>query len=191
VIVSGRSKLDLTDWFEDEPFNLAAEHGAFNHKVGRQRWQSAREMDNSWLDVVLPILQVYTEKTPGAHVETKDSAVVWHYRKASPFYAQKHLVILKRLLARYAKRYDLVIEQGNMILEIRGHGATKGHVAEEWMKHEPSFVIAIGDDYTDEDMFRALPDWANTIKVGRGRTAARLRLPNTDKVLALLEKLAK
>jgi trehalose 6-phosphate synthase/phosphatase len=78
-----------------------------------------------------------------------------------------------------------------MILEIRSRGATKGNVAEHWMREQPSFVLSIGDDYTDEDMFQVLPDWAYTIKVGRGRTAARFRLQNTDRVLALLEKLAK
>jgi trehalose 6-phosphate synthase/phosphatase len=116
---------------------------------------------------------------------------VWHYRQASPYYAQKHLVILKRLLARYARRYELVVHQGNMILEIRSRGATKGHVAKTWLGTQPSFVLAMGDDYTDEDMFEALPDWAHTVKIGRGKTAARLRLQKTEQVLTVLEKLAK
>jgi trehalose 6-phosphate synthase/phosphatase len=59
------------------------------------------------------------------------------------------------------------------------------------LEKQPSFVIAIGDDYTDEDMFEALPSWAYTVKVGRGRTAARLRLQKPAEVIALLEKLAK
>jgi trehalose 6-phosphate synthase/phosphatase len=191
VIVSGRSKADLTEWFDDIPVSLAAEHGTFTRKAGTKRWQTTREQDHSWRDVVLPILQVYTEKTPGATIETKEAAVVWHYRQASPYYAQKHLVILKRLLARYARRYNLVVHQGNMILEVRARGATKGHVAETWMQTEPSFVLCIGDDYTDEDMFEALPDWAHTIKVGRGKTAARLRLQKSEQVLTLLEKLSR
>jgi trehalose 6-phosphate synthase/phosphatase len=52
-------------------------------------------------------------------------------------------------------------------------------------------VLAIGDDYTDEDMFEVLPSWAYTVKVGRGRTVARLRLQKPADVVALLEKLAK
>ena len=191
VIVSGRSKDDLIEWFGEEPISLSAEHGAFLRKAGAKRWQAPSEVDNSWREVVLPILQIYTEKTPGSVIETKDSALVWHYRKASPYYAQKHLVVLKRLLPRYAKRYELIIEQGKMILEIRSRGTTKGNVAERWLTKRPSFVLAIGDDYTDEDMFRALPDWAYSVKVGRGRSAARFRVQNSDKVIALLEKLVK
>jgi trehalose 6-phosphate synthase/phosphatase len=191
VIVSGRSRDDLAEWFSDLPVALAAEHGAFTRSAGAKRWQTVKEADNSWRDVVVPLLQVYAEKTPGARIETKEAAVVWHYRQASPYYAQKHLVILKRLLARYAKRYDLIVHQGNMILEIRSRGATKGSVAQTWLRREPSFILAVGDDYTDEDMFEALPDWANTIKVGRGKTAARFRVGKSEQIIALLERLAK
>jgi trehalose 6-phosphate synthase/phosphatase len=191
VVVSGRSKSDLTEWLGDLPINLVAEHGAFSRKVGRRRWQNARDFDATWCDEVLPILEYYTSKTPGAAVETKDAAIVWHYRQASPYYAQKHLVILKRLLARYARKYDLVVHQGNMILEIRKAGATKGHVVDTWMETQPGFVMAFGDDYTDEDMFEALPAWAYTVRVGRGRTGARFRVAKPSDVLALLEKLAK
>lgn len=191
IVVSGRSKVDLAEWLGELPITLVAEHGTFIKKAGTRRWQNARDFDGSWRDTVLPVLEVYTEKTPGAAIETKDAAVVWHYRQASPYYAQKHLVILKRLLTRYAKRYDLVLHQGNMILEIRPRGATKGHIAEKWLEKQPTFVLAIGDDYTDEDMFEVLPSWAYTVKVGRGRTAARFRLQKSAEVLALLEKLAK
>jgi trehalose 6-phosphate synthase/phosphatase len=191
VVVSGRSKADLTEWLGGLPVNLVAEHGAFFRKRGNRRWQNARNFDTSWCDEVLPLLEFYTQKTPGAAIETKDAAIVWHYRQASPYYAQKHLVILKRLLSRYARKYDLVVHQGNMILEVRSAGATKGHVVDTWMETQPGFVLAFGDDYTDEDMFEALPAWAYTIKVGRGSTAARFRVSKPDEVLSLLEKLAK
>jgi trehalose 6-phosphate synthase/phosphatase len=191
VVVSGRSRVDLSEWLGEIPVHLAAEHGAFIKKPHARRWQSVADFDASWRDVVLPILELYNAKTPGAAIETKDAALVWHYRQASPYYAQKHLVILKRLLAKYAKRYDLIVHQGNMILEIRAQGSTKGHIAETWLEKNPSFVLAIGDDYTDEDMFNSLPSWAYTVKVGRGRTAARFRLQKSDEVIALLEKLTK
>lgn len=192
AVVSGRSKADLSEWLGDVPIGLAAEHGAFYRKAGGKRWQSTvPPTDTSWQDTVVPILEVYTEKTPGAAIEIKNASVVWHYRRASPYYAQKHLVILKRLLRAYARRFDLVVHQGNMILEIRSPGATKGTIAKRLMQDEPGFVLAIGDDYTDEDMFKALPDWAHTIKIGRGQTAARLRLPKPADVIAFLEKLAR
>jgi trehalose 6-phosphate synthase/phosphatase len=50
-------------------------------------------------------------------------------------------------------------------------------------------VLAIGDDFTDEDMFASMPPHAFTIKVGAGRTAARYRARNVGEVLDLLKKL--
>lgn len=37
-----------------------------------------------WKEMVLPILQVYTESTDGSNIEAKDSALVWHYGAADP-----------------------------------------------------------------------------------------------------------
>jgi trehalose 6-phosphate synthase/phosphatase len=52
-------------------------------------------------------------------------------------------------------------------------------------------VLAIGDDYTDENMFKAVPDWAYTLKVGLGLTAARYRIKNVSAVVSLLTKLTR
>jgi trehalose 6-phosphate synthase/phosphatase len=53
------------------------------------------------------------------------------------------------------------------------------------------FIMAIGDDLTDEDSFLALPAPAYTIKVGRGRTKARYRLMSVSAVLELLKSLTR
>jgi trehalose 6-phosphate synthase/phosphatase len=51
-------------------------------------------------------------------------------------------------------------------------------------------LLAIGDDYTDEDMFKALPEEAITIKVGEISTLAKYNIKNPQHVRKLLEKLA-
>ena len=46
---------------------------------------------------------------------------------------------------------------------------SKGTVAMTLVEQKPyDFIVSIGDDTTDEDMFRQLPNWAYTIKVGSG-----------------------
>ena len=50
-------------------------------------------------------------------------------------------------------------------------------------------MLIVGDDVTDEDMFRAAPDGAITVHVGGGRTAARMRLSGPDQVRKLLGEL--
>lgn len=193
AIISGRPKADLQAWFGDAPsLTLIAEHGAFIRKQGAKHWRAnGSTADMGWKQEALELLEAYDAKTPGAHVEEKESALVWHYRRGNQYYAHKHLVVLKRLLWRLAKKYPIVIEQGNMILEIRLSGVHKGSAALELLTDATDFVLAIGDDATDEDMFEHLPTWAHTVKVGRGRTKARYRLKNVDTVHDLLNKLAK
>jgi trehalose 6-phosphate synthase/phosphatase len=57
------------------------------------------------------------------------------------------------------------------------------------MKRPYDFIMAIGDDFTDEDMFKALPKRAFTIKVGLGKTRARYRVTNTKAVQILIASL--
>ena len=51
------------------------------------------------------------------------------------------------------------------------------------------FILALGDDSTDEEMFSVLPDWAYTIHVGAAPTRARFGLHGPNEALELLEEL--
>jgi len=191
VIISGRTKHDLQAWFGDTKLHLVAEHGAFVHDAfeGWRAVPSTAKRD--WQEQVLAVLEKYANRTPGAFVERKQRSLVWHYRQASTYYSQKNLVVLKRVLKPLAEELGLQIQQGNMILEVRPNGVDKGRAVQHWVRKNPDFILAIGDDYTDEDTFEAVPSYAYTLKVGRGRTAAKYRVANVDAVRALLEKLGK
>lgn len=190
VVLSGRSKTDLDKWLGDIDINLIAEHGALSRLAGRKSWSHSESAHAAWQKQVLPILDKYAARTPGAHVEIKDYSLVWHYRVASPYYAHKNIVILRRLLRPIVKAHDLEIHMGSKIIEVKSSGANKGIAVKELIKQETDFIMAIGDDETDEDTFRALPLTAYTIKVGRGLTAAHYRMPNVDQVHHLLKRLA-
>jgi trehalose 6-phosphate synthase/phosphatase len=193
AIISGRPKTDLQTWLGDlTNVTLIAEHGAFVRKRHTTQWRTTvRRADLGWKKEAIALLQAYDDKTPGAHVEIKESSLVWHYRRGNQYYAHKHLVALKRLLWRLSKQYPIVVEQGNMILEVRLADVHKGTAALKLVTDKTDLVLAIGDDATDEDMFEHLPAWSYTIKVGRGRTKARFRLHSIDAVHDLLAKLLK
>jgi len=106
-------------------------------------------------------------------VETKANSLVWRYRTAKPYYVSKYLPPLKKLLEPLAQKLNLKVEQDHMMLEVRSTSINKGNSALEYSKNA-DFVMAIGDDATDEEMFLALPPNAWTIKVGAGPTAAPL-----------------
>lgn len=189
MIVSGRSKADLQEWFGDLPVTLAAEHGALLRRKGGKNWHHMSSSGTEWQQPVSVLFKRYAAQTPGALIEQKEWALVWHYRTASPYYAQKNLVALRRQLKPLAKAYGLQILEGNKILEVRPDDVSKRHAAQEWLLLDHDFILCIGDDTTDEDMFAVMPPHAYSVKVGRGQTHARFRLKNVDAVLRLLGSL--
>jgi trehalose 6-phosphate synthase/phosphatase len=61
----------------------------------------------------------------------------------------------------------------------------------EWLAgHPPDFILGIGDDWTDEDLFRALPPTAFSVRVGVGNTSARYYLGNHTAVRRMLRELS-
>lgn len=189
VLISGRSADNLQEWFGHLPLSLVAEHGASIKKPGNKNWQSLDKTGARWKDVFLPVLEKYTALTPGAKIEVKPYSLVWHYRTASPYYAQKYAVVLKRVLKPALKKYGLEMLQGNKVLEIKNPHVSKGLAARRWLNRKYDFILAVGDDMTDEDLFAALPVQAYSVKVGRGRTGAHYRLPSHKNAVSLLKKL--
>ena len=194
VLISGRSATDLKNWFGQLPINLVAEHGAALKKASTKDWQTIEKVDTRWKRQLQPILDKYTVLTPGARLEVKPHSLVWHYRAASPYQAGKYAVAIKRMLKPLLKSYGLELLQGNKALEIKNTQIGKGMAAQRWLKKHYDFVLAIGDDATDEDLFAVLPASSSAvqsygIKVGRGRTLADYRLPSSKEVIALLRKL--
>jgi trehalose 6-phosphate synthase/phosphatase len=189
AVISGRDRTNLMEWLGGLPVTLVAEHGGFIRLHDQKSWRKTNQHSLSWEKKVTKLFEHYTAQTPGSFVERKEWSIVWHYRGAAPFYAQKNLVILKKLLKPIAEHNTLGVVDGNMALEVRHLDVSKGHITQEWLFHDQDFILAIGDDTTDEDMFAALPPTAYSIKVGRGRTLANYRLPNTPTVHHLLRKL--
>jgi trehalose 6-phosphate synthase/phosphatase len=190
VIISGRDRVDLVSWFGKLPIALAAEHGALFRRRGGKHWHVTSSTDPEWKRDILTVLTYYAKKTPGSLIEQKEWAIAWHYRDASPFYSQRNLVIVKRLLRPLLRSYGLVAKDGKKVLEVVPADVNKARAAQEWLIHDHDFVIAIGDDTTDEDMFTAIPPNSGySIKVGPGRTAAKYRLPDVASVHRLLSKM--
>ncbi len=190
VVVSGRTQQDLDAWFDGTPVNLVAEHGAFI-KDPNGTWHRTRSHSTAWKRLIRPIMEKYAMRTPGAAIEEKANSLVWHYRQSPPYEAQKYTVVLRRVLRGIVRDYGLAVYSGNKILEVKDPRITKAETVQRWLKRSHDFVLAMGDDYTDEDMFAELPAAAHTVKVGRGRTQAKYRLKSSEEVKAFLQKLSK
>jgi trehalose 6-phosphate synthase/phosphatase len=190
VLISGREKDTMQDWFADVGMALVAEHGAWiRPKHGD--WRLTRPLDNNWKPAILPILQTYKDRLPGAFVEEKQSSVVWHYRRADPEIA---CVCVKELvddLVNFTANIDVQVLQGNKVVEVRSGSVNKGAATMMFIpKSAPdSFVLAIGHDWTDEDLFRVLPAAACSIRVGNQHSHAKFTLRSHVEVIDLLREI--
>jgi trehalose 6-phosphate synthase/phosphatase len=190
VIISGRSRRDLEDWFGQMPVSLVAEHGVWLRRPNGE-WRILKAMTTDWKERVRPILQLYVDRLPGALLEEKEFSLAWHYRRADPDQASQRAKELLDDLADYTRNIDVQVFEGNKVIEIRNTGVNKGTAAMEWLNgNAPDFILGIGDDWTDEDLFRALPQAAFTVRVGLANTAARYYLSNHTAVRRMLRELS-
>jgi trehalose 6-phosphate synthase/phosphatase len=188
-IVSGRTREALESWFGTLPVTLVAEHGSWIKQHGE--WSQTLFSFRDAKALLLPLLERYAERTPGAFIEEKDFALVWHYRTVKPELAYARNSNLRHDVQALITDTDVGIFNGNKIIEIKPHSAQKGTVVSELLESEPAdFILCAGDDYTDEDMFAALADAAYTIKVGPGKTQARFRVGSVEKLVDILQSLA-
>jgi len=79
---------------------------------------------------------------------------------------------------------------GNKVIEIRAHGIDKGIAARILLENDKyDFILAIGDDKTDEDLFGAIPEDGYSIRVGLTQSVAKYNFRKQTDVIVLLNKL--
>ena len=190
VIASGRERQVLEDWLGSLPIGLVAEHGAWLKFAG-QDWRRIKPVTSDWKQELLPILEIYADRLPGALVEEKEGSLAWHYRMADPEQAALCAPELIDLLLNMTAKADLQLIQGNKVVEIRQTGINKGAAALAWIGSEDyDFILGVGDDTTDEDFFRTLPQGAYSIRVGMSATHALYNIRSSDEVIELLREFA-
>lgn len=179
VISSGRDSVFLDKWFGKLNLDLAAEHGAFYKVHGKWLENSMTTFPED--DELLNIMRQIVDKTPGSRLEIKKTTMVWHYRECDKWLADLREKQLINALMMPCARLNLQIMRGNKVVEVKTMGFNKGTEATRLMGIDDyDFVMAMGDDITDEDMFHALPEEAVTIKVGSISDRARFSLPQQD-----------
>lgn len=202
VLISGRDKQTLERWFGNLNIEMVAEHGVWARKRpgGLGGWtalQSVTTGPGAWKSIIRPILDLYSDRLPGSLVEEKDFSLAWHYRGADPEFASVRTRELLDYLLGFTMNRGVQVLMGNKVVEIRQAGVNKGAAARRWLEdpaHRYDFILAAGDDRTDEELFQVMPDTSWSIRVaGDGdvaRSAAHSRLESHEALLALLDELA-
>jgi trehalose 6-phosphate synthase/phosphatase len=188
VLISGRDKKTFNKWFGKSNYALIAEHGVWI-KNRTEDWQFIEPMHNEWKENIRPIIEFYVDRTPGSLLEEKDYSLVWHYRRTDPELSTTRANELKDELTSLIANHNLEIMEGNKVIEIKNAGINKGRAALYKLHNtQYDYVVAIGDDWTDEYMFEELSSLAVTIKVGRNHTVAKYSVDSYVQVRELLSE---
>ena len=190
-LVSGRARSTLDDWFSHLPVALWAEHGFWHRPASGRGWHAAADLAPTWIERIKPIFDQFAATTPGAQVETKSASIAWHYRGAQREFGARQAHELRMLLGDALSNQPLEVIEGRKVIEVRYRGVSKGLVAERVHAETAGecLIAAIGDDRTDEDLFRALPDSSVTVVVGDRPSCARFRVADFQDVRRLLREL--
>lgn len=160
-VVSGRDGSTLEKWLGQLPIGLVAEHGLSIRAPGEDKWQQRANVTGSGLiRLVRPLLEDFTRRTPGSAIEYKKAAIAWHYRAADPEYSVFQAMELLTRLEDLLKRRPYKVLRGSRVIEVRHEQVTKGNAVAHLLERHPDsdFLFCAGDDRTDEDMMRAIPD---------------------------------
>ncbi|RYE20740.1 MAG: trehalose-phosphatase [Sphingobacteriaceae bacterium] len=185
VIISGRDYETLEKWFGHLRITLVADHGAWQKLQGE--WESIPALSSSWKKEIQPVLNTFSDRTPGSFIEEKTYSMAWHYRNVESGLGELRAGELINNLRFITADKGLQILPGNKVIEVKNIEINKGKsVAALLYGEDYDFELAIGDDHTDEDIFKAMPDNSATIKVGSNSSAAKYYVNNFAEVRTLL-----
>jgi trehalose 6-phosphate synthase/phosphatase len=189
ILISGRRYQTLEEWFGHLDLDMIAEHGAWQ-KHKDTEWKPLPLLTDKWKQEVKTVLDTYTDRTPGSFVEEKSYSLVWHYRKVEEGLGALRAHEILNHLRMLVTDKGLQMMPGNKVIEFKNIEVNKGKAAQNWLySNNPDFILAVGDDHTDEDIFKALLPEAYSIKVGSNISAARYYLKDYFEVRDLLKEL--
>lgn len=185
VLFSGRDHETLQNWFQNTPIDIIAEYGSW-YRINN-KWKRDNFICDEWRDEILTYIKEFVDKSPGSFLEEKSHSIVWHYRKVDSWLANLRVIEFMNVLVYPCTKYNLEIIEGKKTIEVRVTDVKKYKVIQNILKEKKwDFIMAIGDDQTDEEMFKALPRSAWSIKVGYGATKAKFHLPTFEEVRRIL-----
>ena len=190
VILSGREKDTLERWFKGLNIGLIAEHGVWLREI-IGHWETVPFLKKEWKNQIRPILECYVSRTPGSFIEEKEYSLIWHYINTNPTFGRVRALELKDSLLHLTSNLNLEVLHGAKTIEIKTTGINKGITACHWISQKDwDFIMAIGDDWSDESTFASLPDYAYSISVGSELSQSKYNIDSSIEVRTLLKELA-
>ena len=181
ALITGRSLSDLEHHLGPLRMPLAGQQGLERRDAAGRLWIHAAP-PSAKVSIKEALASVLA-RHPGLLLEDKGLTLALHYRQAPQLAAYAH-----RLMGRLARLAgpDLELQRGKRVVEIKPAGFDKGTAVSEYLS-EPPFKgrrpVFIGDDLNDEHGFAEVNKLDGvSIKVGKGSSCARYRLPDVAAV---------
>ncbi|MGH7342139.1 MAG: trehalose-phosphatase, partial [Candidatus Rokuibacteriota bacterium] len=167
-VVSGRPRSTLERWFGNTPsLWLAAEHGAFLRGDGS--WVPSLPGHEPQLSELYSALLETAKRNPGSFVERKSWTLAFHFRSVARTAVDRLRAEVESSIQEWLRAHrDYEFINGFEVIEVRPTVARKSVVV-EWVRQArgpETRIVALGDDITDEDMFRALGSGDEAVLVG-------------------------
>ncbi|CAH9146433.1 unnamed protein product [Cuscuta epithymum] len=208
-IVSARGREKMDEWFSScDKLGIAAEHGYFFRVNREEDWETCVSlMECGWKQIAEPVMQLYTETTDGSAIEDRETSMVWCYEDADPDFGSCQAKELLDHLESVLANEPVTVKSGQNTVEVKPQGVSKGLVAKRILSlmqeraMAPDFVLCIGDDQSDEDMFEvimnsvSIPSMAPGAEVfactvGKKPSKAKYYVDDTVEIVRLMQGLA-
>jgi trehalose 6-phosphate synthase/phosphatase len=233
-VISGKELVAVSEfWGEIKNLGLGAEHGFFyrwprdEHSgdyggfgdffIRSDEWKSIAAVgDQSWKQSAKMVMDIFVQRTHGTYLEEKGNALIWQFRDADPEFGFLQSKELEEHLKDVLSGQEVEVLRGGGVsdgyIEVRPTGMSKGLFLEhalgvlKGLNKNVDFVLAIGDDSSDEPMFEQIsalgasglggrPEEAGPalfgLTVGKKPSAAGSYLDDPSAVLDLLNSLTK
>ncbi|KAK1324388.1 Alpha,alpha-trehalose-phosphate synthase [UDP-forming] 1 [Acorus calamus] len=128
VVLSGSERSTLDYNFGDYNIWLAAENGMFL-RVTQGEWMTTmpEHLNMDWVDSVKHVFEYFTERTPRAHFENRETSLVWNYKYADVEFGRLQARdLLQHLWTGPISNAAVDVVQGSRSVEVRSVGVTKG-----------------------------------------------------------------
>lgn len=212
-IVTNRQKEYLTDMFKEvDNIGFGAEYGFFYKIPNEKNYQQFETLfplkDWSWKETVMKILQSFKAKTEGSFIVKKEATIAWYYKECDSYFGHLQANELTSHLNNIFEGGKIDVVNGKDCVEIKPKNVNKGYFISHIIQKEflngktPDFVLAIGDDEGDEEMFKYLTSVESQLRrigkdittfgvtVGKKPSTAKYYLNEVNEIILYLDSLS-
>lgn len=192
VLVSGRSRKDMDLWFGTSGIPLIAEHGAW-FKHAYSEWQPLTECSVVDTKEINNLVTMYALGLEGSFLEQKTSGLCLHFKMCEQNNVSQTIDNLEKEISNHinVNKLPYRYKRTTDLIEVHFVTCDKGQAIKQFVSFQKdAFILAAGDDDTDEDMFAAVPRSAFTFKIGKKSTKAKIRVQNVSQFIDFLNQMA-